>query len=360
MPALSGLLNNVVFIILENTSLKTVQKFLSVTPYLKTLLPTGCGGSGTAAGSGSTNYIPTTQPSAPNYLALTCGRNLQAGSDAWNPYSFQNIIDLLVTAGVPYGMYAENLPSNWEAHQDSGLYAQRHFPFGYYTDVYGNSSRTPNAQKYDQSSGTPNFIPGRNLANTANEQWQWITPNLTDDAHTPGWGSGGAQNCNAWLAIAVPHILNSTAFGTGKKAVLIIIFDESETTPETATMCLFLGPSAPKNFTSNVKYTHYSMLATWETMLGLGNLGQNDATALTMSDMYGVPGGSTDLPTWLNKSFSSETFTPVASTQGGNFNPSLGFAALSSEKFAPAVSGTQIIHPAISCGTASGVQSTAL
>ena len=349
MPALAQQLDTVVFIILENASLKTVQKFLSVTPYINSIMPTGCGGSGTAAGAGSTNYIPITDPSAPNYLALTSGRELQSGSDAWNAYSYQNIIDLLVTAHVSYGMYAENLPSNWEAHPNVGTYVQRHFPFGYYTDVYGDSTRTPNAHVYTQAS----FVPGR-------ERWQWITPNTTDDAHTPGWGSGGAQNANAWLSTNVPAILNSAAFAPGKKAVLIIVIDESETTPQTPTLCLFLGPQAKKNFTSTVAYTHYSMLATWEAFLGLGNLGQNDATASVMSDMLTTGGGSSDLPTWVNRAFSSETFAPTSSQQGSSFNPSLGFAALSSETFAPSQSGGQTIHPAIMCGTASLPSTTLL
>jgi hypothetical protein len=107
---------------------------------------------------------------------------------------------------------------------------------------------------------------------------------------------------------------------------------------------------------SNVTYNHYSMLATWESMLGLGNLGQNDATATVMNDMFGAGGGggSTELPVMSNRSFSSEVFAPNSSTQGGSFNESLTFAALSSETFTPSVSGgVQLIHPAIACGTAS-------
>jgi hypothetical protein len=64
-------------------------------------------------------------------------------------------------------------------------------------------------------------------------------------------------------------------------------------------------------------------------------------------------GGSTNLPTWSNEAISSETFRPVATTQGTTFNPMLQFAALSSEVFDVSVSAPTHIGPTIACGTAS-------
>ena len=336
-------MDNVIFMIMENKSYSTVTSSqASSIPYFNALRTTGTYATGkTTNHADGANYAGTGHPSAPNYLGLTCGRLLQNGSDAWNPYAFQNIVDLMVTAGVSYGLYAENLPANWTAHQDSGLYAQRHFPFGYYTDITGDPTRTSHAHNYT----TGSFTPG-------SERFQWITPNLTDDGHTssPNNVTNQLANTDTFLK-AAPPILNSAAFAPGKKAVLIIVWDE-DSSPNQVPV-LFLGPGA-KTVVSHVAYSHYSLLATWESMLGLGSLGQNDATATVMNDMFTTSGGGgTDTPTWLNKAFSSEIFTPVSSTQGGNFNESLTFAAISSESFAPTVQGTQLIHPAISCGTAS-------
>jgi hypothetical protein len=337
--------DNVVFIIEENKSYNTVTNVQKASiPYFNQLRTTGVYATGKSTNFASaTAYSATGAPSAPNYLSLTSGRLLQNGSDGWNAYAYQNIVDLLVTGGVSYGMYMENLPANWIAHQDSGLYAQRHNPFGYYTDITGNSTRTPHIKDYST------FVPGA-------ERFQWITPNLTDDGHTSSPNGQPLQlvNTDAFLKTQVPIILNSAAFAPGKKAVLIITWDEGGSGSEIL-CCVFLGPGA-KTAVSNVTYNHYSMLATWESMLGLGNLGQNDATATVMNDMFGAGGGggSTELPVMSNRSFSSEVFAPNSSTQGGSFNESLTFAALSSEVFTPSVSGgVQLIHPAIACGTAS-------
>ena len=343
-------MDNVVFMIMENKSYVIVTSTqASSIPYFNALRTTGTYATGkTTNHADAKNYSAIDHPSAPNYLAVSCGRHLQSGSDAWNAYAFQNVVDLLVSAGVSYGLYMENLPSNWEAHQDSGLYAQRHNPFGYYTDVYSDSTRTPHVKDYST------FVPGA-------ERFQWITPNLTDDGHTASPNTVPQQlaNTDAFLKVAVPTILNSAAFAPGKKAVLVIIWDEggggssSQLVP-----CLFLGPGA-KTVVSNVAYTHYSLLATWESMLGLANLGQNDATATVMNDMFTTSGGTTNNPTWVNKAFSSEIFAPNSSTQGATFNESVGFAAITSEILTPTVVSTQLIHPAISCGTASLPATTA-
>jgi hypothetical protein len=350
-------MDNVVFIIEENKNYTEVTStYASACPYINALRTTGTWAAGKTTNFASAiNYKATAfSPSAPNYLALTSGRLLQNGSDGWNSYSYQNIVDLMVNAGVSWGAYMEDLPTNWEAqHGAVGLYATKHNPFNYYSDIFGDPTRTPHVKDYTA------FVPGA-------ERFQWITPNLTDDGHTdPGGATGSAGKIaelgytNSFLETLIPTIMNSAAFAPGKKAVIIITWDGGDVANEPVP-CLILGPGA-KTIQSSVAYTHFSLLKTWESMLGLGSLGQNDAGASVMSDMIGGGGSSSDTPVWINKSFSTETFSPNSSTQGANFNESLAFGALSSETFAPSVSGgSQIIHPAIACGTASLPSTTLL
>lgn len=346
-------MDNVIFIIEENKSasiVTTTQK--ASIPYFNQLRTTGVYATGKSTNYAyANNYSAIDHPSAPNYLAVTCGRDLQSGSDAWNAYSYQNIVDLLETGGVSYGLYMENLPSNWIAHQDSGLYAQRHNPFGYYTDVTGNPSRTPHVKDYST------FVPGA-------ERFQWISPNITNDGHTSSPNSVPNQlaNTDAWLKINIPIILDSAAFAPGKRAVVIITWDEGGGGSSSQLVCaLFLGPGA-KTVVSNVAYNHYSMLATWENMLGLAHLSPAvaDSTAPVMTDMISG-GGVSDFPVMDGQSVSSERLTPSSSSQSIVFNPSTSFAGVSSENFSPTVPQSGVhIYPAISCGTQSLPATTSL
>ena len=268
-PASGGVNDCYVFVIYENSGAATVTP--AACPNIWKIVN---------GGAYAKNYAATDHPSAPNYLALTCGRDLQSGSDAWNAYPYQNIIDLLEAAGISWGVYCENLPSNWTAHPNVGLYAQRHNPFGYYTDVYTNPARAAHVKDFTQ------FVPGA-------EQWQWITPNLTDDGHTPG-GATGAKNADAFTAKSILPILSSAAFAAGKKSILEITWDECDGTGCAAVpngkgglvIAALAGPGAAAPGTISTKaYNHDSTLATWEHVVGLGSLGQGDASAAVMSDL---------------------------------------------------------------------------
>ena len=324
-------MDNVVFIILENTSLANVLKSCNdgQTPFLASLIPQG---------ASCTNYIPSAlNPSAPNYCLLTSGRQLQNGSDGYctdttnghvsgTPYPYENIIDLM-DGVITYGLYAEKLialdgsvaawANNPKNTSDTVGFAQRHFPFGMYSDIIGDAKGTGiNAARVANVHDYTSFVPGR-------ERFQWITPDIIDDAHTPGWTGGGAQNCDNWLKVAVPNILNSAAFAPGKKAVLIITFDEPEAAPGTI-LCLFVGPGAKSNYSSSVKYSHLSMIATWEATLGLGNLGQGDVGAPVMNDMLIQPanngnGGTTSL---------TVTSSSAGPKWAANFHPAPEVASL--------------------------------
>jgi hypothetical protein len=50
--------------------------------------------------------------------------------------------------------------------------------------------------------------------------------------------------------------------------------------------CILVSPFAKAGYVSNVEYSHYSLLATVEGLLGLGTLGRNDSAAAPMTDLF--------------------------------------------------------------------------
>jgi acid phosphatase len=370
----------VVFIIMENKSLSQVVGSSNF-KYFNSLI------AGTHGNCASTSaYCAIGHPSTPNYLALT-GGNAQHYTDSYTPapYSQASIANLLESKGVTWGVYAENFTSatasipgsafgslaSWESNPnvDQGNapapqttqlgYAQRHNPFGQYSQVFGNPAWAANVHDYAQ------YVPGR-------EQFQFIIPDLYDDGHTAAKSpliTSSPVATDTWLSNNLPAILTCSAFAPGTGSVCWINWDEASggnngptSPPANQVACIAVGPGAKAGFTSSQTYTHYSLLATWEFMLGLGNLGQNDVGALVMHDMLGTSTGTTDNPTWTSGSTTTQTFTP---SQSGvipiGFNTSTFFGAVSSETFSPTAPSTGvIINPAIACGTQQLSQTTLL
>src|SRR5207302_4539015 len=80
---------------------------------------------------------------------------------------------------------------------------------------------------------------------------------------------------DAWIASWVPALLAAMA---GKKAALLITFDEGYTTPPYV-YTAFIGTAANLAYKSSAAYSHYSFSKLLEDVWGGGNLGQNDVTA---------------------------------------------------------------------------------
>src|SRR5207253_2892850 len=91
---------------------------------------------------------------------------------------------------------------------------------------------------------------------------------------------------DAWIASWVPALLAAMA---GKKAALLITFDEGYTTPPYV-YTAFIGTAANLAYKSSAAYSHYSFSKLLEDVWGGGNLGQNDVTAPSPVEFF-QPGG---------------------------------------------------------------------
>jgi phosphatidylinositol-3-phosphatase len=256
---------HVIWIWMENHSFSDIIGNTSQAPYINSLADS-CGL--------ATNYHNTTHPSLPNYLAATSGlaqAHLPALSfadcspsvvcDASAPSIFGQ--------GETWKAYQESMPSNCHA-SDSGEYAVSHNPAPYYTSLSGCASRD-----------VPYTRLATDLVGNALPAFSFITPNLIDDMH-----DGTVAQGDAWLAKNLPAILTSKPYQAGTTAVFIT-WDEGsggypvedcDDTTTTDTSChvatIVISPTTPAGTTSGTFFSHYSLLATTEQLLGLPKLGQ--------------------------------------------------------------------------------------
>jgi phospholipase C len=258
---------------MENHSLKDIIGNTTQAPYLNSL----------AAKCGlATDYHNITHPSLPNYLAATSGiarRSLPATTylDCTVSVVCRMTAPSIFGQGETWKAYQESMPSNC-ARSNSGEYAIRHNPPPYYTSLSGCASRD-----------VPYTRLATDLAGNALPAFSFITPNLIDDMH-----DGTIAQGDAWLASHLPAILNSTPYKSGTTAVFVTWDEgsggypvqECDDTDVTNTSCIVptivISPSTPAGIRSGAFFSHYSLLATAEQLLGLPRLASaSSAPAMT-------------------------------------------------------------------------------
>ncbi len=294
----------------------------------------------------ATNYFGVTHPSLPNYLALFSGDfqgiwdDCKAGQDVTcapeefvansgdatstaaltpaqvtsatnQPHWFdtQNLVDQLETHHLTWKAYMQSMPAGFTGEYSPvdtadgepvprKLYAQKHNPFMYFSDIRDNPARmqlivpfTQFAQDITSATTVPNFV--------------WISPDQCNDMHglsATNAAAVGLPNCaspdtgldhsvialgDQFLGATVPAIMNSPAWKQG--AAIAIVWDEddyagyagccgSPTGASGVTLgganapALVITSAGPKRITSDTAYNHYSLLATLQHLWGLGCL----------------------------------------------------------------------------------------
>jgi phospholipase C len=260
-------LDHIVIIVEENKPLGSIIGNTQSAPYINSLV---------AMGSYATNYYAVTNPSLPNYLALTSGTTAGITNDC-DPLdrscvaNVSNITDRLEAAGLSWKMYAESMPSPCSAHT-MGSYAVKHNPFLYYPDIIKNASRCSShivpfsdfAKDLQNQDSLPNYV--------------FISPNLCNDMHDCSIEIG-----DTWLHKQVHAILQSDAF-TKQHSLLVIVWDEADASKNNVPV-IFLGPDAKNKYVSRTYFSHYSLLHTIEYNWRLKPLTTQDGTAPLMNDM---------------------------------------------------------------------------
>jgi acid phosphatase len=270
-PASSARFGHVFVLVEENANYSDVVASPSM-PYLNTL----------ANKYGlATNYFANAHPSIPNYFELTTGQILtliDASTPQLFPVSDDNVVRELLAAGKTWKSYAENLPSVGYTGGDTGLYAVRHNPLAYFTDVQNDAKQVQH------------LVPFTQLAadlNTAElPEYSFIVPNLCDNAH-----DCPLSTADSWLKTNIDPLISSPQFQ--KDGLLIILFDEANTLDLTAggghVLAVVVSPLAKPGYKSIAFFQHQSVLRLTLEGLGVTKLPGDAATAPAMWEFFSAP-----------------------------------------------------------------------
>ena len=207
------------------------------------------------------NYHAIGHPSVPNYLALTSGSTWGVGDDSYHALPRQDIGTELTRAGVSWRAYMEGLTD--AGCIDSPMpYDPGHNPFAFYGGACPPNVVPLTSLSEDLAGSTPRF--------------SWITPDRCHDTHDCDVATG-----DAWLRQEVGQIIASPAWKAN--GVLFITWDEDDQNADNKVLTLVVAPGVAHR-TSSRLYTHYSLLATIEDLLGVKRLGES-AGASPMTDL---------------------------------------------------------------------------
>ncbi len=240
-------------------------------------------------------------------------------------FDVDNLARQLILKGLTFKAYEEDLPYAGYLGLSYNYYVKRHDPLAYFTDVADSS------MKY-------RLVPFTQLAtdlqNHTTANFNWITPNLLDDAH-----NGTMATADQWLAAHVPAILAAPEFQPGGDGVLFIIFDEgnlstdNRCSAQVSTYCggrvatVIIGPQIKPGYRSPTWYNHESFLKTVCVAMGISSCPGAAQSAYPMADFF--VGSGSDATTKPVVEF--EKLQPGMVVPG---NP-LGMAAFATESAHP-------------------------
>lgn len=231
-----------------------------------------------------TNYFAiSSKSSLSNYFGITGGSSFGMTADC-NPSpacevngTNTNIGDLLNSKGLSWKEYAESMPSpcylsdggplDLELH---GLYAVRHDPFVYYSDI--SSSRDYcDSHVVPFENSTIGFLADLESGNLPN--YSLVIPNLCDDGHDL-CSVNRIQQTDNWLSNIIPKIISSKEFNS----TIVFITYDSGSSSSNQVINIIISPFVVPGSTSDAYYTHYSTLSTIEAIFNLANMGRGDNT----------------------------------------------------------------------------------
>jgi hypothetical protein len=291
-------------------------------------------------------HNPHVHPSEPNYLWSKAGTDFGVRNDH-DPYdprgptvqrTRDHLTGLMLRGGIAWRSYqedtdlrgedgaVENIPApgplwtvplrsvsgrfargvNEYNHAPFYAYAPKHNPPVFFEDSNGGNDPSPANPLARHYAPLQQLAP--DLAAGAVARYNWITPDLYNDMHSPlpgGYrlGDGTVLHGDAaeirqgddFLARIVPLIMASRAYRDG--GAIILWWDETEggddpsrTIPE-----IVISPDAKGNaYTNDIRYTHSSDLLSWQELFNVGPCLRDACNATDLSDLFrpgAIPSG---------------------------------------------------------------------
>src|SRR5256885_1028676 len=222
----------------------------------------------------ATQYYANTHPSIGNYFMLTVGQIVTNNDSYSGTVTADNIVRQLLAAGKTWKAYAEDLPAVGYTGDGPGLYARRHNPLSYLSDVVQDAAQRQHLVPFSQFA--------TDIAAGQLPDYAFVVPNLCHDAH-----DCVLDSADTWLRTQIAPLVQSRAFlQTG---LLIITFDEAGSDAAHGggrIVWVAVSAKAKPGYRSATLYQHESTLRLMLEALGLTTLPGPAAMAPRMGEFF--------------------------------------------------------------------------
>jgi hypothetical protein len=208
----------------------------------------------------ATNYRAIRHPSLPNYLALTSGSTHGVTNNRL-PRRLR-ISGPSIFSQVTSRSLVESMPSPC-ALSDSGSYLAHHNPQVYYTQ------QRPRCAIRDIRLRRPLDLSAA---------FTFIKPNAAHDMHSSSTRAG-----DDWLRGFIPKLLATPQYQAGNTAIFLT-WDEGRDANHVA--LVVIAPAVTAGARISTQFSHYSLLATTESMLGVRRLGAASTARLLLAPFH--------------------------------------------------------------------------
>jgi phospholipase C len=280
--------SHVIVIVMENHSYGQLigpagSSVAAQAPYLNGTLKRRCGL--------ATNYHAVTHPSLPNYIALVAGSTGGISSDCTTcTTAAGSLFGQLRRSGLGWKLFAESMPSNCSS-SATYRYVKRHNPAAYFPRLAADCAR------WDVPMGS---APGGRFATTLSKGWlpafTMVVPDMCNDTHDCPVATG-----DAWLARWIPRITATAGYRQGH-TVVFLTWDEGEgrgytgsvdclvhlANPSCHVPAVVISATTPAGARSSELFSHYSLLRTTQSLLGMPRFLGHAATAAGMRRAFGL------------------------------------------------------------------------
>lgn len=256
--------DHIVMVIEENHSYSQIIDSPDA-PYINSLA---------AQGAVFTQSFGFTYPSQPNYLTLFSG-STQGITDNSCPHTFTtpNLGHSLLSAGLTFAGFSEDLPSVGSLICSVGNYARKHNPWVNWQDSVTNG--VPATANLPLTSFPTDY--------TTLPTVSAIVPNQINDMHH-GKDPEAIQVGDRWLQ---EHLNAYVQWAQQHNSLLIVTWDEDNKKEHNRITTLFIGPMV-RSGRYDQRITHSTIVRTIEDLYGLSHAGAG-ADAVPITQIWKIP-----------------------------------------------------------------------
>lgn len=220
-------------------------------------------------------FYANTHPSIGNYFMMTTGQIVTNDDLFDGVVTDDNMVREMDKTGKTWKVYAESIPEAGYLGGNTDVYAKRHNPFAYFSDVVNDKDEAAKIVPFTELGG--------DLADNALPDFSFVVPNNCNNGHDCPF-----DVVDDWLKQQIGPLVDNADFQ--KDGLLVITFDEGRASDKAYggghIPVILIGAQVKASYKSDVFYQQQNMLRTLLEGMDINTYPGAASSATPMSDLF--------------------------------------------------------------------------